>query len=73
MSALAPALDRLDRIPLSAAQKKRLQIHPASILILLLAFAAWVIALGCAPAGRGAQWRGARRFFWLWLLHPQAG
>lgn len=34
-------------MPLSAAQKKRLQIHPAGLLILLLAFASWIIALGC--------------------------
>jgi hypothetical protein len=31
---------------MSAAQKKRLQIHPAGLLITLLSFGAWVVALG---------------------------
>jgi hypothetical protein len=31
---------------LSAGQKKRLQIHPAGLLITLLSFGAWVVALG---------------------------
>ena len=31
---------------LSAGQKKRLQIHPAGLLIILLSFGAWVVALG---------------------------
>jgi hypothetical protein len=38
---LAQALPQM-----SAAQKKRLQIHPAGLLITLLSFGAWVVALG---------------------------
>jgi hypothetical protein len=51
--ALARALTRRAALRLaqalpqrSAAQKKRLQIHPAGLLITLLSFGAWVVALG---------------------------
>lgn len=42
------------QVGLSANQKKRLQIHPAGLLIILLALASWVVALGGVGAASNA-------------------
>jgi hypothetical protein len=53
---LAPflTLARPCQVGLSANQKKRLQIHPVGLLIILLALASWVVALGGVGAASAA-------------------
>lgn len=62
---------------LTTNQKKRLQIHPAGLLIILLSFGAWVVALGgvggstqscvsLAPTPAGAAVNCAKLYQWQW-------
>jgi len=64
---------------MSQAQKKRLQIHPAGLLITLLSFGAWVVALGgvggatqnCVNGGissgtTGVSVQCAKLYQWEW-------
>ena len=56
----------------SLPTKKKLQIHPAGLLIILLSFGAWVIALGgvggsqqnCAAGARAAASAGSLAPAW---------